>query len=216
MPKRSLILYASRTGNTEKVVMRFKQVLEKKGWECDLLKIDRKTNVKMHPSPFDCKKYDFLCVGSYVDKSLPSPQLIDIMRNNPQSIHYDPRLADPGGPPELPEEWDPSMMASLPDTPPPEGFGHRKTILGPESKKGIVFVTYSGHDFGPPEAVPALETLALEMAHLHFQCIGKFSCPGKFGNPKTEVWFKDINQRPHERDLLKAEIFLEEVLEEIE
>ena len=215
MAKRSLILYASRTGNTEKVVMRFKQVLEKKGWECDLLKIDRKTDVKMHPSPFDCEKYDFLCVGSYVDKSLPSPKLIDIMRNNPQSIHYDPHLADPGGPPELPEEWDPSMMKSLPDNPPPEGFGHRKTILGPESKKGIVFATYAGHDFGPPEAVPALEALALEMAHLQFQCIGKFSCPGKFGNPKNP-WFKDIANRPHERDLLKAEIFMEEVLEELD
>jgi len=28
-------------------------------------------------------------------------------------------------------------------------------------------------------------------------------------------WFKDLQHRPGERDLLKAEIFLEEILEEL-
>ena len=81
MSKRSLILYASRTGHTEKVALRFKQVFEKYGWECDMLKIDKNTDVTASPSPFDCEKYDFLCVGSYVDKSLPSEKVIDIMRS---------------------------------------------------------------------------------------------------------------------------------------
>ena len=52
-----------------------------------------------------------------------------------------------------------------PDGLPPGGapmFGHKKIVLGSENKKGIVFVTYAGHEFGPSEAVPALEALALE------------------------------------------------------
>ena len=148
-----------------------------------------------------------------MDKSLPSGKVIDIMRNNPQNAHYNPALETMDGPPmqELPE-WEPGMK--LPDIIPPMNQ-HGKIVLGPESKKGIVFVTYAGHEFGPPEAVPALETLALEMEHTKFKCTGKFSCPGKFGNP-TRAYFKDIDKRPHERDLLKAEIFIEEVLEELD
>lgn len=211
MPKRSLILYFSLTGNTEKVVQRFKQVFEKRGWECDLLKVTKKT--PLMPSPFDCDKYDFICVGSGVYKSLPSETLIDAMRYNPRSIHYGPSVASGGAP--LPQMPEPGQFKA-----PPEGgapmFGHTKTILGPETKRGIVFVTYAGHEFGPPEAVPALETLALELEHLKIKCAGKFSCPGKFGKNPEGVWYKDIMERPNARDLLKAEIFLEEVLEELD
>jgi hypothetical protein len=196
MSKRSLILYASITGNTEKVALRFKKVFEKKNWECDILKIDDKTDIKQSASLFDCKKYDFICVGSYVHKSLPSKQLIDVMRNNPQSVHSFPGLGQPDGSPRQP-------------------VVHKKTILGPENKKGIVFVSYAGHEFGPIEAEPALALLKSEMDHLKFVCIGRFACPGKFGDP-SQAWFKDLNDRPHERDLLKAEIFLEEILEELD
>ena len=44
MAKKSLILYASMTGNTEKVAQRFQQAFVKKGWECDIFKIDKKTD----------------------------------------------------------------------------------------------------------------------------------------------------------------------------
>lgn len=88
MAKRSLILYASMSGNTEKVALRFKGVFEKKGWECDLLKVTSKTDI--FKSPFDCRQYDFICVGSYVHKSLPSERLVEIMRFNPNNVHYAP------------------------------------------------------------------------------------------------------------------------------
>ena len=196
MSKRSLILYYSMTGNTEKVVQRFKQVFEKRGWECDLLKVDK--NTPLSPSPFDCDKYDFICVGSGVYKSLASWRLIDVMRQNPQSIHYGTGIGPAA------EERDPTAAgqpverpANQPASGPPR-MGHKKIVFGPEAKKGIVFVTYAGHDFGPSEAVPALENLALELEHLKFKCAGKFCCPGKYGNRNNpEQWFKDLTQRPH-------------------
>ena len=196
MSKRSLILYASMTGHTEKVALRFKKVFEKKNWECDMLKIDEKTDVKQSASLFDCKNYDFICVGSYVHKSLPSEQIIDVMRNNPQSAHYPKGIGGPAGS---------SVQPPV----------HKKIVLGPENKKGVVFVSFAGHEFGPVEAEPALALLKSEMEHLKLVCIGRFACPGKFLDITTG-YFKDSNDRPHERDLLKAEIFMEEILEELD
>ena len=62
MSKKSLILYSTMTGNTEKVAMRFRKVFEKKGWVCDIFKIDKKTDA-INP-PFNLEDYDFLCIGS--------------------------------------------------------------------------------------------------------------------------------------------------------
>jgi hypothetical protein len=211
------------TGHTEKVALRFKKVFEKMGWECDLMKIDEKADARETSSHIDLSKYDFLCVGSYVQKNLPSEKLIDVMRGNPQSIHYGP----PGGPPPLgpdgsPLEGPPPGGPSMggPDNLPATDasgrmMGHRKIILGPENQKGIVFVSFAGHEFGFIEAEPALALLKSEMDHLKIVCLGRFACPGKFGTT-TSGYFRDIKDRPHERDLLKAEIFLEEILEAVE
>jgi hypothetical protein len=44
----------------------------------------------------------------------------------------------------------------------------------------------------------------------------EFCCPGKFINtPTPETFHGDIRGRPNKRDLLKAEMFIEEKLEEI-
>jgi len=213
MKKRSLIVYYTYTGNTEKVAKRFKKTFEKNGWECDLLRVDRKTDIMQSPSPFDCSKYDFIGIGSGVYKSIPHLDLIDFLRNNPQDAHYDATV-----------EKGPIFRDQIPDmlklskrnknAPPP--IRHRKIVLGPENKKGMVFVTYSGHEFGPVEAIPALELLASELMHLQLHCAGKFSCPGRFLKSDDTVYNKDLMERPNERDLMKAEIFLEEILETLE
>ena len=180
MPK-SLIIYQTKSGNTEKVAIRFKQVFEKQGWECDILKIDEKTDVS---SLSNLEGYDFLCVGSGVHGAKCYDEIFNVMfgathsRDNPEM--------------------------------------QRKIVPGPN--KGVVFVTYSGEHLGPQEAEPALGLLALELEHLKYRCIGRFSCPGKHvGHEEAtpEWWHGDIRDRPNERDLLKAEIFLEDKLEEI-
>ena len=190
------------TGNTEKVAMRFKQVFEKMGWECDLLKIKQDTDLR-NPL-FDCNDYDFICVGSWVQNSLPSEKIIDAMHHNPGSAHYSAD-ADPNKKPGVEEVMRRQRTHKVQP---------RKITFDHGDKKGIVFVTFGGVHMGWKEALPALVLLEHEMEHLHFQSAGRFSCPGFFGPP--EGWFKDWTQRPHERDLLKAQIFLEEILEDIE
>ena len=185
MPK-SLIVYASYSGNTEKVAAVFKNVFEKYGWECDMFKITKNTDFE-HP-PFEYSKYDFVCIGSLVADSQPVPEIMDIMRKNPLSGHYRPAAGK-------------------------KGEGYHKVVAGP--KKGIVFATYGGAHMGPKEPVPALMSMALELEHLKFICVGQFACPGKmFNRPMPQYFYKDLHLRPNERDLKKAEIFMEEVLEE--
>ena len=171
------------TGNTEKVALRFKNVFEQKGWESDIVKVDKDMDV--NNLPFDFQDYDFLCVGTGVYAALPGKELVDIIF---KTTHQTRRAG---------------KIVRV----------HRKITPGP--KRGVVFVTYAGTHLGPKEAEPALSLLDLNIEHLRFKCIGRFSCPGKIGKrPTPGQWFGDISGRPNERDLQKAEIFLAEKLEE--
>lgn len=256
MAKRSLIVYASVTGNTEKVAKRFKQVFEKKGapwgeWECDMYKVHKKSY--QEAAPYHIDDYDFICVGAPIWAGIPPLYLFDDHHGALTSVIMPPMK--PGeGPPKLPEGWGP--------------------------KKGIVFVTYGGQGQGPIESVAALDCLELRLNFVRVKCVGKFACCGgmwdeppvdriaaRFDwmvgdatvaidqykkNPnhpdfvnltdedrrlfemavketqefKTGMrdarkrgigirsWHYDYEHRPTERDLLKAEIFLSEILED--
>ena len=181
MAQKCLIVYGSRTGNTEKVALVFKTVFERNGWECDVFKITEDTDITK--LPYNYEDYDFMCVGSPVHSGLPLQEVVDAVRKAP------------------PEE---GKM----------GIPHEKIVPGP--KKGVVFATYAGAHLGPKEAEPALKWLEVEMEHHKFQCSGSFCCPGKFVEEATPTWWHgDIRDRPNEKDLLKAELFIEDRLEEI-
>ena len=213
MAKKCLIAYSSFTGNTEKVALRFKSTFEQNGWECDIFKIRKKAEDILNP-PFDVNDYDFMCVGSGIMSHLPYNETLNVLRR--LRLGLDPRIAlrnrDETIPyikeplPELPSPWeDPDIMKH-----------HRKIVIGPDSKKAVVFTTYAGYEFGPREAEPAMQLLALEIEHLSFKCIGQFCCPGRFlHNPTPGTFHGNIQDRPDEKDLLKAEMFIEEKLEEI-
>jgi len=213
MSKKCLIIYSSYTGNTEKVALRFKSTFERNGWECDIFKIRKKAEDILNP-PFDVNNYDFICVGSGIRVHLPYNEILNVLRR--LRLGIDPRIAlrnrDETIPyikeplPDLPEPWnDPDIMRH-----------HRKIVIGADSKKAVVFTTYGGYEFGPKEAEPSMQLLALEIEHLSFKCIGQFCCPGRFLNHPTPGTFHgDIRDRPNEKDLLKAEMFIEEKLEEI-
>jgi hypothetical protein len=212
--KRGLIVYSSLTGNTEKVAERFHETFARGGWTCKTVKVRKTADDILNPR-FDLKEYDFVCVGSGIRSHLPYNEILNVLRR--LRLGEDPRLAlrwrdetipyitDPL--PETPSPWqDPSLVAR-----------HRRIVLGPDSPKAVVFVTYSGFEFGPREAEPALQLLALEIEHLGFECIGRFCCPGKFLRDPTPLTFHgDIRDRPNGRDLLRAELFLEERLEQVE
>ena len=213
MNKKCLIIYSSYTDNTEKVALRFKSTFERNRWECDVFKIRKKAEDILNP-PFDVNEYDFLCVGSGIRVHLPYNEILNVLRRFRLGI--DPRIAlrnrDETIPyikeplPELPSVWQDLDVLNY----------HRKIVIGPDSKKAVVFITYAGYEFGPIEAEPAAQLLALEIEHLRFKCIGHFCCPGRFLHHPTPYTFHgDIRTRPDEKDLLKAEMFIEEKLEEI-
>ncbi len=206
MVKKSLILYASRTGNTEKVAGVFRDVLRRHGWPCDVFKIDAKTDPA--DPPFNLNDYDFLCVGSPVIGSLPEKHLVRSLSRNPLSPHArnaDYFVTDAG-------ERAPRSLLSIA----PEPVVDETPLVirfGPETKQGVVFATFGGVHLGPKEAEPALALLALEMEHLRFRCLGRFACPGKMG--KSAGWFEDLPERPNEKDLRDVAAFLEGVLASI-
>ena len=213
MGKKCLILYSSITGNTKKVALRIKSTFERNGWECDRFKIRKKEEDILNP-PFDIYEYDFMCVGSGIMVHLPYNEILNLLRR--LRLGMDPRIAlrnrgetisyikSP-----LPEFRHPSQDKRALKL-------HRKIVLGPDSKKAVVFATYAGYEFGPKEAEPAMQLLELEIEHLSFKCVGQFCCPGKYlNNPTPNTYHGDIRERPNERDLLKAEMFIEEKLEEI-
>jgi len=195
MDKKSLIIYASQTGNTEKVAFSFKKAFENEGWKCDVLKVTKDTDFSK--LPFDYKNYDFLCVGTPNTFKLPAEEI--------NTFLYPPH---PAPPVNMPNPQGPKSM------PTPQGPTPVKPIkFSPDCKKGIVFATFSGVYLGPKEVEPVLSYMSVLMErNLEFQCVGKFSCPGKFS--RHTGWYKDLDKRPDERDLQKAEIFMEETIED--
>jgi flavodoxin len=200
MTRKGLVIYASHTGNTEKVALRFKKVFAEQGWECDCVKAGK--NMK----PVNLDDYDLVCIGSPILAGVPAKEITPVWTGG---VDYDIDKAGgpPGGGPPLGSlTWrqDPSKI-----------------------KKGIVFVTYTGSRRGPAEALPALALMELQMEDRGYRCIGKLACPGRHGVAQFErredrpegpkemrAWHWNQQSRPHERDLQKAETFLAEILED--
>jgi len=209
MGKRCLIVYSSRTGNTAKVAQRIKTTFERHGWACESFRISKDSDL-MNP-PFSFKNYDFVCVGSGVIMHAPQEEILTLIRK--QFFGIDPRIllksADGETPIGIREKYNPAETKTAVNP-------HHKIVLDDASGKAVVFATYAGNEFGPKEAEPSLMLLELEIEHLGFDCIGRFCCPGKSGNSPTPMAYHgDIRDRPNERDLTKAEMFIEEKLEEI-
>jgi menaquinone-dependent protoporphyrinogen IX oxidase len=209
MGKKCLIVCSSRTGNTAKVAARFKTTFERQGWECEAFIISQDSNL-MDP-PFSFQDYDFVCVGSGVLMHEPQEEILILLRK--QFFGIDPRLLTESREKRISINIQSSITTNEKERPLDI---HHKIVLREDSKKAVVFATYAGNEFGPKEAEPSLQLLALEIEHLGFKCIGKFCCPGKSGNyPLPHTYHGDIRDRPNEKDLLKAEMFIEEKLEEI-
>jgi hypothetical protein len=144
---------------------------------------------------------------------LPDHKILDLLWKCPLSRHY--------GQPTIAEFVD--MLRKNPKAlphPSPEKIKEQEKLhpagkIVPGPKNGIVFVSYSGIHLGPKEAIPTLSMLEVELEHLGYKCIGSFACPGKHGNQATPDWWHgDMRHRPSERDLMRAELFLEDKLEQ--
>ena len=159
----------------------------------------------MNNLPFNFNDYDFICAGGGVELHQPYDEILAAIRV--PRYGSDLKLPISERPKQAPPESGEEGKAPM---------GHHKIVFGADSKKAVVFVTYSGYDLGPKEAEPSLELLALEIEHLEFECIGRFRCPGRFLNePTPNTYHGDIRDRPNERDLLKAQMFIEDTLEQL-
>jgi hypothetical protein len=210
MGKRCLITYSSITGHTEKVALKFKETFEKNGWHCDIFKVRKNAEDILRP-PINMRSYDFICAGSGLRAHLPYNEILNMLRGFRTGM--DPRITL-----RFRDETIPYISEPIPEIPPHKNpkTDHGKIILGSDSPKAVVFITYAGYEFGPKEADPAAQLLALELEHIGFEYIGRFCCPGKYiDDPMPRTFHGDIRDRPDERDLLKAQMFIEEKLEEI-
>lgn len=204
--KKSLVMYASRTNNTTKVAERFKVALERNGWQCDIIKIEQNSDPMAFP--YNIKDYDLVCAGSGIRMHAPYAELLHVIRV--PIYGYDPRimLKHTEGIQLTEEEQEKMRAGGAPQ--------HGKIVTGPGDKKALSFATFGGLEFGPGEVQQALDWINVELAHLHLDIVGKFCCPGKFlptDNPAA--YYNDLTTRPNEKDLLRAELFIEQVLEAI-
>jgi hypothetical protein len=193
--KRSLIMYASRTNNTTKVAERFKSTLERNGWQCDIFKIQQKGDAMTFPY-YNFKDYDLICIGSGINMHAPYEELLEVIRV--------PRYHGVPGVKELVKGTG------------GQGPVHEKIVLSPDFPKCISFVTFGGLEFGPWEVQPALDLINVEMAHNRIMPVGTFCCPGRFlpyDIPST--YYNDLLTRPNEKDLMRAELFMEQIQEAI-
>jgi hypothetical protein len=210
MVKRCLVTYSSYTGNTEKVALRLKETFEKKDWQCDIFKVRKNADDILRP-PIDIRSYDFVCAGSGLRAHLPYNEILNMLRG--LRTGFDPRITL-----RFRDETIPYITEPVPELPSNRKakLDHHKIILGPGSPRAVVFITYAGYEFGPKEALPAVQLLSLELEHIGFQFIGHFCCPGKYvDDPMPRTFHGDIRDRPNEKDLLKAQMFIEKKLDEI-
>jgi len=204
MSKKCLVTYSSYTGNTEKVALRIKETFEGRGWQCDMFKVRKNAEDILRP-PYDVRKYDFVCAGSGLRAHLPYNEVMNMLRGFRTGM--DPRV--------VLSRRDETI--SYIDEPVPDiTIGKGLSSIHPDSPRAIVFITYAGYEFGPREAEPAASLIGLELEHIGFQYLGMFCCPGKFiDSPMPGTFHGDIRDRPNEKDLLKAQYFIEDKLDEI-
>ena len=151
MARKALILYASVTGNTEKIAGCFQEALEKMNWQVDSIKITNQTSFVENPIFFD--QYDLLFVGSPIMAGLPSTLIgknLGLTASMPPRMYSD-RLIMPGL--KRPESPDYTPYA-------------------------IEFCTYGGTSTGPSECLATLAIEKLYLENLYIQTIGQFACLG--------------------------------------
>jgi hypothetical protein len=210
MVKRCLITYSSYTGNTEKVALKFKETFEKKDWQCDIFKVRKNADDILRP-PIDIRSYDFVCAGSGLRAHLPYNEILNMLRG--LRTGFDPRITL-----RFRDETIPYITEPIPELPAHRSAkkDHGRIILGPDAPRAVVFITYAGYEFGPKEALPSVQLLALELEHIGFQSVGHFCCPGKYvDDPMPRTFHGDIRDRPNEKDLVEAQMFIEKKLDEI-
>ena len=245
MARRGLILYASITGNTEKVAMRFKAVFGENGWECDTLKITKHTDIDN--LPFRLDDYDLLCAGSPVWSGIPPKEILD----DHYGVLWCTRLFREGRMPPITEGYGPKKGVAFVTYGgtrwgPPEAIPSLDvlTLRMEDARIRCIgkFACAGGHTGGHGHSLDKLSSLKgwsiedtgilvyryiqnpehpdfAELSEEDRKLVAETAAERakELAGPnldRSHSWHWDIANRPNERDLRKAEIFLEEILDD--
>lgn len=68
---KTIIIYNTRSGNTELLAKKMKEILEKYGHECQIFR-DKAIKSKIKSQPNFCESYELICLGSPVHAAGPA------------------------------------------------------------------------------------------------------------------------------------------------
>lgn len=166
MSYKALIMYASMTGNTNRVANVFQNQLEHYGFNVTSVKITPKMNWDEYRDRCYFDDYDLILLGSPIVESNMLSSLADVLRLGPWKK-------------DMPAPYNPEgkmgdltfRRASLP----------YMGVMSPnwEQKLGIVFSTFGGSFYGPDEAISTLDSLQLHLTIRGVSTIGRFACGGR-------------------------------------
>lgn len=169
LKKKALILYATMTGNTEKIAKWFKEEFEHYSFDVELFKMTYNGDdwegmqEKLY---FD--DYDVICLGSPIVAGSPLQIVISAL-----SLGGGPKGLELGkGLPERLAVWR-------------RNEGPYMGVLPKDDYRplGIVFSTYGGGFYGSGEATATLELLKLFLELQDCTVVGRFACCGRETGP---------------------------------
>lgn len=180
-PRRLLLMYATMTGNTEKVAGWFRETFEEYGWEVTFIKVSGSTDWAGLQDRLYFDDYDLVALGSPIVGGSPLQAVIRAF-----SFGAGGSLEK-----EVQNNLDAKKANAAAGAKKPQGACYRRTSapapgMADHSCRrplGFVFTTYGGGFYGSDEAKPVLETLKMYLKLNSVDVIGMFSCGGKETGP---------------------------------
>lgn len=184
MKRRALILYATMTGNTEKIAGWLRDTFQEYGWEVSFVKMLAPGLMQPLQEQLYFDDYDVVCLGSPIVGGMPLQNVIKNMSlggGGSLEKEVQDKL-------DLSLTGDKAAAAAAPARP---GVLWRREqapyagVLRREDSRplGIVFCTYGGGFYGSGECMATLEMLKLYLSTNSVDVVGKFSCGGKETGP---------------------------------
>ena len=178
--RRALILYASMSGNTEKVANWFRETFEYYNWDVQMIKLKGRMDWSEYAGRTYFDDYDVVCLGSPIVAGLPLQPVIDAL-----SLNGDGTLLT-----DIKKELS-GEKSGQDDKVTPAGSRWRRQaapypgIYDKRNRRpyGIAFTTYGGGFYGSCECLGVLNTLEVFLRNYDADIVGEFACGGREHGP---------------------------------
>lgn len=241
--KKALILYASTTGNTEKIAKVFEGVLTEYGWEVDILKV-LKSNFESQPYRVD--DYDLVLAGSPIINGIPAKVIYDDKNGimtvpllkrehgsfNPIDEYYCKKTygiafvtytGNRRGPAEainaltaLELKFDDLGIRTIGKLATPGRIAMHNAVddLSGAAKIGIEEAAAAIAEYKKNPEADMFSKLSPELRKLYDNAAKDDRGDLPPSWTRKGMWHWNQQSRPNDRDFLKAKIFLEEIIED--